>query len=119
MSKGKAYTKEEEDLIISLHSKGNMTWADIAKPLNRTAKGVRLHYDKFLKPKPDNLPLANKLSASLSDSAKNRNDGGKIIMPADKYCRDDLYNILIGCGYTVKISLNNAENTILIDFWKE
>ena len=46
-------------------------------------------------------------------------DGGKIIFPEDKYCRDDVLNALIFCGYTVRVSYNRDEKTVTFIFWKE
>lgn len=46
-------------------------------------------------------------------------DGGKIVLPKDAFCRDDLYNILIFNGYTVKISADEETKKVTLIFWKE
>ena len=46
-------------------------------------------------------------------------DGGKIELPVDAYCRDDLYNILIMNGYTVLTTFDKIKNIIVFKFWKE
>lgn len=46
-------------------------------------------------------------------------DGGKIVFPDDKYCRDDVLNTLIFCGYTVKVTHDNETKTVIFNFWKE
>ena len=46
-------------------------------------------------------------------------DGGKIVFPDDKYCRDDVLNALIFCGYTVKVTRDDETKTVTFIFWKE
>ena len=46
-------------------------------------------------------------------------DGGKIVFPDNKYCRDDVLNSLIFCGYTVEVSHDDETKTITFIFWKE
>ena len=46
-------------------------------------------------------------------------DGGKIVFPDDKYCRDDVLNALIFCGYTVKVTHEDETKTVTFIFWKE
>ena len=46
-------------------------------------------------------------------------DGGKIVFPDDKYCRDDVLNVLIFCGYTVKVTHDDETKTVTFIFWKE
>ena len=46
-------------------------------------------------------------------------DGGKIVFPDDKYCRDDVLNTLIFCGYTVEVSHDDETKTVTFIFWKE
>ena len=46
-------------------------------------------------------------------------DGGKIVFPDDKYCRDDVLNALIFCGYTVKVIHDDETKTVTFIFWKE
>lgn len=46
-------------------------------------------------------------------------DGGKIELPFDAYCRDDLYNILIMNGYTVQLSADDEKKIVSFIFWKE
>ena len=46
-------------------------------------------------------------------------DGGKIVFPDDKYCRDDVLNALIFCGYTVKVTHDDETKTVTFIFWKE
>ena len=46
-------------------------------------------------------------------------DGGTIIFPEDKYCRDDVLNALIFCGYTVKVTRDDETKTVTFIFWKE
>ena len=45
-------------------------------------------------------------------------DGGTIVFPDDKYCRDDVLNALIFCGYTVKVK-HDETKTVTFIFWKE
>ena len=46
-------------------------------------------------------------------------DGGKIVFPDDKYCRDDVLNTLIFCGYIVKVTHDDETKTVTFIFWKE
>lgn len=46
-------------------------------------------------------------------------DGGKIVFPEDKYCRDDVLNVLIYCGYTVRVTHDEESKTVTFIFWKE
>ena len=46
-------------------------------------------------------------------------DGGKIVFPDDKYCRDDVLNALIFCGYIVKVIHDDETKTVTFIFWKE
>lgn len=46
-------------------------------------------------------------------------DGGKIVFPDDKYCRDDVLNALIFCGYTVEVTRDDETKTVTFIFWKE
>lgn len=45
-------------------------------------------------------------------------DGGKIVLPKDAICRDDLYNILIFNGYTVRISADEETKKVTLIFWR-